>query len=260
MQPLFYEDEGAGPPAFFVHGTAADHRTWSIQRLGLKGDLRMRVYDRRGTGGSPLPADHAWWSIPEHAEDAAALIRDFSRGAPVLAVGSSFGGVVLLELLKRFPDLVHTAVLLEPPLPATDGAPLVAAGFVEAFHETWRTDGGPAAAEFFLRTVLGDRGFERMPLAIRERAVAGHDTIRQDCEALIRYRADMGALADVKVPVVLMGGERSPPFYRDTLEALGTALGNASLEVLPGAGHMMHAEAYRRFNARLRELAGVPLR
>jgi pimeloyl-ACP methyl ester carboxylesterase len=60
MQPLFFEDEGAGPPAFFVHGTAADHRTWSIQRLGLKGELRMRVYDRRGTGGSPLPPERFW--------------------------------------------------------------------------------------------------------------------------------------------------------------------------------------------------------
>jgi pimeloyl-ACP methyl ester carboxylesterase len=260
MQPLFFEDEGAGPPALFVHGTAADHRTWSIQRLGLKGDLRMRVYDRRGAGSSALPPDRAWWSIPEHAEDAATLIRAFSPGAPVMAVGSSFGGVVLLELIKRFPDLVHSAVLLEPPLPVTDGAPLVASGFVEAFNETWRRDGGPAAAEFFLRTVLGDRGFERMPLVIRERAVSAHDAIRADCEALVRYRADMGSLPDVKVPVVLMGGERSPPFYRDTLEALRSKLGNASLELLPGAGHMMHAEAYRRFNARLRELAGVSAR
>jgi len=257
MQGLFSEVEGRGPRVLFIHGTATDHRTWSIQRLGLKGELEMCVYDRRGTGGSPLPPGAGFVDIPGHAADAAALLRGFSPGEPVLAVGSSFGGVVLLELLRAHPGLVHTAVLLEPPLPPSEQGPLVAAGFVEAFNAIWRSDGGPAAAEFFLRTVLGDRGFERMPVAIRERALAEHDGIRQDSEALVRYRLSDASLSQVKTPVVLMGGERSPSFYRPTLERLAAALPDARLEFLPGAGHMMHAEAYRRFNARLRELAGV---
>jgi len=255
MQGLFSEQEGHGPKVLFIHGTATDHRTWSIQRLGLKGELELCVYDRRGSGGSPLPPGSTFVDIPGHAADAAVLVREFSPGAPVMAVGSSFGGVVLLELLRTEPGLVHTAVLLEPPLPPTEGGPLVAAGFVEAFNALWRSDGGRAAAEFFLRTVLGDRGFERMPVAIRERALEEHDAIRQDCEALIRYRLEDASLSRITTPVVLMGGERSPPFYRSTLERLSAALGNARLEMLPGAGHMMHAEAYRRFNARLRELA-----
>jgi pimeloyl-ACP methyl ester carboxylesterase len=258
MHGIFSEREGRGPRVLLVHGTAADHRTWSIQRLGLRNDLELLVYDRRGTGRSPLPPGQPFVDIPGHAADAAGLIREFSPGEPVLAVGSSFGGVVLLELLRTAPALVRTAVLLEPPLPPSETGPLVAPGFVEAFHSLWRADGGRAAAEFFLRTVLGDRGYERMPLGIRERALAEHDAIRQDCEALVRYRFDDASLSAVTTPVVLVGGERSPPFYRPALERLAAALGNATVETLAGAGHMMHAEAYRRFNARLRELAAGP--
>ena len=257
MEGLFCELEGRGPKIVLIHGTATDHRTWSIQRLGLKEELQLCVYDRRGTGRSPLPAGRTFVDIPGHAADAAALVREFSPGEPVIAVGSSFGWVVLLELLRTEPALVRTAVLLEPPLPPSEQGPLVGAGFVEAFQAIWRSDGGRAAAEFFLRTVLGDRGYERMPLAIRERALDEHDGIRQDCEALVRYRLEDASLRALTVPVVLMGGERSPPFYRPTLERLAASLGNATLELLPGAGHMMHAEAYRRFNARLRELAAA---
>ncbi|MBM4381098.1 MAG: alpha/beta hydrolase, partial [Deltaproteobacteria bacterium] len=113
MKGLFNEVEGQGPKVLLIHGTATDHRTWSIQRLGLRGELELCVYDRRGSGGSPLPPGSDFVDIPGHAADAAVLIREFSPGQPVLAVGSSFGGVVLLELLRTEPGLVRTAVLLE---------------------------------------------------------------------------------------------------------------------------------------------------
>jgi pimeloyl-ACP methyl ester carboxylesterase len=51
----------------------------------------------------------------------------------------------------------------------------------------------------------------------------------------------------------LLGGARSASFYRDTLDSLEMAIPGAQLRVLRGAGHMMHVDAHRQFNAILRE-------
>ncbi|HSK02810.1 MAG TPA: alpha/beta hydrolase, partial [Kofleriaceae bacterium] len=109
------------------------------------------------------------------------------------------------------------------------------------------SDGGPAAAELVLRVVLGDAAYERIPEAFQDRSKAKWAEIRSDSAALIAYRPRYAELRGVAAPVLLLGGERSNAYFRPTLEALAAALPAARLEVVPGAGHMLHAEAHRRF-------------
>ena len=47
--------------------------------------------------------------------------------------------------------------------------------------------------------------------------------------------------------MLLLGGERSAPLFMPTLEALAAVLPEAELVSIPNAGHMLHAEAPRRF-------------
>ena len=98
----------------------------------------------------------------------------------------------------------------------------------DTFERTLAEQGGLAAGELFLRAVLRD-AFERIPIAFRERSMARWPEIRADSAAL------------------LLGGERSAAYFRPTLEALQRALPDATLEFVPHAGHMLHAEARRRF-------------
>ena len=133
------------------------------------------------------------------------------------------------------------AILIEPPL----GAPM--ASFLEDYDRIAADRGGPAAAEFFLRSVLGDTAFERMPRAYRDRATAKYAEIRADSAALIAYEPRYAELSTVQTPVLLLGGDRSAPYFRPTLETLRDSLPRARLEIVAGAGHMLHAEASRRF-------------
>jgi pimeloyl-ACP methyl ester carboxylesterase len=153
--------------------------------------------------------------------------------------------VIALEVIRRRPQL--GALLIEPPMGATDDAPAAPAAFLAEYDRRAAREGGPAAAEFFLRTVLGDTAFERMPKAYRDRATAKHAEIRADSAALIAYRPRYGELASVQTPVLLLGGERSAAYFRPTLEALQRSLPRARLEIVPAAGHMLHAEASRTF-------------
>jgi 3-oxoadipate enol-lactonase len=228
---------GAGPQILLIHGSAADHRTWSIQLASpLRTQFTLIAYDRRPDA-----------SVEHHADDAAAVLAQ--APGPTLVIGSSFGAVIALDLVRRHPAAVAGAVLIEPPLAASDEAAPVAPSFLPAFDGRAARDGGPAAGELFLRTVLGHEAFDRMPRVFQAQATAKFAEIRADTVALLAYRPRYAELAAVTTPLLLVGGERSAPSFRATLDALHAALPAARLEILSGAGHMLHAEAPRRFHA-----------
>ncbi|MDX2094157.1 MAG: alpha/beta hydrolase [Kofleriaceae bacterium] len=239
---------GVGPRILLIHGSAADHTTWSIQlnSPALRGDFSLIAYDRR-----------AVTTVEEHADDAASLLADANQRA--LLVGSSFGAVVALDVLRRYPERCAGAVLIEPPMAADDATPVAAAEFLATFDRCVEEQGGPAAGALFLRTVLGDAAYERIPRAFRERSAAKWKEIRADSVALIAYRPRYAELANVRVPVQLLGGGRSASYFRPTLEALLQALPAAQLEIVDHAGHMLHAEASRRFAEVLTAFAGEVL-
>jgi pimeloyl-ACP methyl ester carboxylesterase len=236
---------GTGPRILWIHGTAGDHTVWALQfASALRDRFTLLAYDRREDAPT----------IEAHADDAAQLLA----GAPdrAVVVGSSFGGVVALELARRHPALVAGAVLIEPPIGASDTTLSPAAAFLDDFDRRAAEAGGPAAAELFLRRVLGDAAYDRIPRSFQDAATSKFAEIRTDAVALGAYRPRYTELSRITAPVLLVGGERSPPIYLPTLEALQRALGRARLEIIASAGHMLQAEAARRFCQMVAAFAG----
>jgi pimeloyl-ACP methyl ester carboxylesterase len=232
-EPLHVVRVGKGPRWLLVHGSAADHSTWAIQLASpLRHRFALEAVDRR-----------AVTTVEESADDLAALIGDDR----VLLAGSSFGAVVVLDVLRRYPARCAGAVLIEPPMAASDAGATAPASFLAELDDIAVTAGPEAAAEKFLRTVLGDAVFERMPRAFQDRSKAKWPQIRADSAALIAYRPRYAELGSVGTPVLLVGGDRSAPYFRPTLDALAAALPAARLAIIPAAGHMLHAEAPRKF-------------
>src|SRR5262245_25515622 len=131
----------AGIPALLIHGSAADASTWSIQ-LGsaqLRERFALVAYER------PLVD-----TVEAAAADAIARLP----AEPALVIGSSFGAVIALEIIRSRPERCAGAVLIEPPMAASDDAPAAPATFLLEFDRRVAEQGGPAGAEFFLRTVL----------------------------------------------------------------------------------------------------------
>ena len=222
---------GTGPRILLIHGSAADHTTWSIQLASsLKDRFTLIAYDRSR-------AD----TVEAQADEAVSLLE----GEPAVIVGSSFGAVIALDVIRRHG--AAGAVLIEPPMGATDEVPAAPAAFLAEYDRTMAAQGGPAAAELFLRMVLGDAAYERMPRAFQDRSKSKALEIRADSAALLAYRPRYAELAAVKTKVLLLGGERSASYFRPTIDALFAVLPDARFEIIPGAGHMLHAEAHRRF-------------
>lgn len=240
---LTVTERGSGPPILLVHGSAADSSTWTIQMATLARTHRLIAYDRRG----------GVTSVAEHAADAQRVLDDVGIEAAHVC-GSSFGAVVALELARTAKHRVAGLILCEPPMACGDTVPPVPNGFGCMFDRVVAERGGPAAGELFLRLVLSEPVLQNMPAAFRERACAKWQQIREDSLALAAYRPRYDELCSLDLPVLLVCGERSSPYYADTLDTLALHLPDARLSIIAGAGHMMHAESPRLFNAAVAEL------
>jgi pimeloyl-ACP methyl ester carboxylesterase len=103
----------------FVHGYALSMASWTFQRRDLaaalatanghRPDARLVFYDQRGHGSSGRgDADHA--TIDQLAADLESVLTNRVPRGPVVLVGHSMGGMTVLSLAQRRPELFGTRV------------------------------------------------------------------------------------------------------------------------------------------------------
>ena len=112
---IYHEVHGpAGAPwVLNIGGSGGDLRRTFPDRSPLNTAFRVLHYDQRGLGRTSRP-DHDY-TMADYADDAAALIDAVipsTDDARCHVVGTSFGGMVALELAARRPDLIDRLVLL----------------------------------------------------------------------------------------------------------------------------------------------------
>lgn len=108
---VYYEvhgEEGA-PWVVNIGGTGGDLRRTLPSRSPLNRAFRVLHFDQRGLGQTSKPEEA--YTIEQYADDAASLI-DAIIGEPCHVVGTSFGGMVAMNLALRRPELIDRLVLL----------------------------------------------------------------------------------------------------------------------------------------------------
>jgi pimeloyl-ACP methyl ester carboxylesterase len=246
---IAYERVGEGPPLVLVHGAAADSRMWLPQLAALSDEFTVVAWDEPGAGSSSdVPADFA---LADWADCLAALIGALDLG-PAHVAGLSWGGTVAMELYRRRPELVATLLLADTyagwkgSLPAeevmarVEGVRQMVAVGAESFD--------PTLPGLF----AGDPPAEYVPLF---EAMAGD--VRPDSmktALLVMAETDQrDLLPRIAVPTLLIWGEldqRSPLGVARQFEG---AIPNATLVVIPAAGHVSNLEAPDMFNDAVRE-------
>jgi pimeloyl-ACP methyl ester carboxylesterase len=109
---LAYEDRGAGQPAFvFVHGWTCNRTFFAPQAAHFVRQHRVVSIDLRGHGESDKPQGPS--TRAQDADDIAYVIERLGLG-PVVAVGHSMGGTVVLQLAAAHPTSVAAIVMVDP--------------------------------------------------------------------------------------------------------------------------------------------------
>ena len=231
---------GAGHLALLLlHGTLSNAQQLDrlASALARPGDVTVHALDRRGSGTGRLgPGEPVvGLDLAVHLADIVAYLD--ARGiARVAVAGVSFGGVLGVELAARHPERVRAVVAYEPPYAslADDAARAAFGGLAEATAEAYRTGGPAAAAEPFLRAVAGDAAWER--LSERSRAFLAREGDGAAADVALTGARPQG-LASITVPVTILTGGASEPFYAPIADALALRIPGARRDTLSGLGH-----------------------
>ena len=109
---IAYDELGSGDPAIiFVHGGFGARGGFELQEEYFVSNHRCISLDLRGHGESDKPET---WTMADHGDDVAELIRQLNLVKPIL-VGQSMGGQVVISAAARHPDAVGAIVSLDSP-------------------------------------------------------------------------------------------------------------------------------------------------
>jgi pimeloyl-ACP methyl ester carboxylesterase len=236
------------PTVVFLHGAGFDHSAWAQHtRWFAHHGFSVLAPDMPGHGRSPGPA---LTTIAAMADWTAALL-DAAGAAKARLVGHSMGSLIALETAARHPAKVSALSLIGTAAAMTVGPDLLNAAeandsaaidMVSIWGLGFRAElGGSLAPGLWMH------GEAQSVLRHCEPGV-----LFSDLSACNSYQDALTAAAQVSIPTTLILGERDMMTPAKAGKALGAAITNARIVILPDAGHMMMAERPDQLLAALR--------
>jgi len=232
--PLHTERDGTGPRIVLVHGFTQTGRCWSPLAEDLATDHEVVRVDAPGHGRSA--------EVQAGLPDGARLIGD--AGGLATYVGYSMGARFLLHLGLLAPSRVRALVLIGGTAGIEDPAQR-AARRAQDLRTAQRLE--EAGLEAFVDEWVAQPLFATLPPSgvFREERLA--NTVPGLQSSLTR--AGTGSqlplwdrLAELAMPVLVVAGERDAKFAA-LAERMAAAIGeNATLALVPDAGHAAHLE------------------
>ena len=227
-----------------VHGFTQTGEAWGPLADDLALDHEVVLVDAPGHGGSSAVAAGLW--------EGADLVAE--AGGDAIYVGYSMGGRLALHLALAHPELVRGLVVMSATAGIDDArerarrvaedearARTLERQGVDAFVEAWLAQPLLAAVPEEHRALRARRANTVAGLASSLRlAGAGAQEPLWD---------RLGALS---MPVLVLAGVADPRFAACARRLAASIGNNATLELVPGAGHALHLEAPDRCSASLR--------
>ncbi len=246
LNTIIHGDPTDEPPLVIAHGLYGSARNWGVIARRLSDERQVIAVDMRNHAYSFWDPHHDY---PDLAQDLAEVVDSLGGQADV--VGHSMGGKAAMMLALRHSSLVRKLVV-------ADIAPVAYSHTQIQFIEAMRAvDLTRVSRRSEAETQLAELGVEK--------ALQSFFTQSLDVEGQ-RWRLNLDVLADQMPqimgfpevaatwagPALFLSGAASDyvlPEYRNTIRTL---FPNARFAKIPGAGHWLHAEKPREFEAAVR--------
>jgi pimeloyl-ACP methyl ester carboxylesterase len=248
LNVIEYGDTTSLPPLLIAHGLFGSARNWGAIAKRMSNDRRVVAVDMRNHGES-FRADSQ--SYPEMAGDLAEVIG--WMGAPVDVIGHSMGGKAAMQLALTRGELVNRLVV-------ADISP-VAYGhsqshLVQAMRDL-DLDGLTARSEADRRLSkrvedASVRAFLLQSLDLKSGPPQWRlnlDVLERDMTMITGWPGTDGRYDG---PVLFLSGAESDYVKPEDRPGIKALFPNARMAKIPGAGHWLHAEKPREFEAALR--------
>jgi pimeloyl-ACP methyl ester carboxylesterase len=232
------EVTGEGPVVVLTHGFSATSQMYAATVPALATDHTVVALDLPGHGRSEVSADPADYSVATFVAAMLGSLDDVGAERAVF-VGHSLGGYLSLELALAHPDRVRGLVLYDTGPgyrndQARDGWNRMATSYAEQL-EAKGLGGLPGGEELAASAHSSATGL----------AIAARQVLTQ------RDGHVMEGLATITVPTLVIVGERDDPFLKGS-HHMADKIPNATIAVIPGAGHAPSVSHPDAFNTVLR--------
>lgn len=246
---------GEGPPAVFIHGASTGATSWASLAIRLPG-VRCILLDRPGCGLSPpRPRTTEPAAVAAYADALVVDVLDALGIEDAAAVGTSYGGYFALRAAAAHPARFTRLVELGWPV----GAP------IESTPWLMRIGMQPFVARLTARIPPNERMVRSMlkQIGLRRAIESGRfgpadvawflsvlrdtDTLRNEIDSSLRIVTLRGfdastllppsLLARVRVPARFLWGDEDPMGGAALARAFVDRLPDATLEMIPRAGH-----------------------
>ena len=107
LQVEFYGPED-GQPIILLHGWGPNSTVWYYAKRQLTDRFRLIVWDLPGLGKSTKPKNNDY-SLEKYAQDLEAVVA-LAGNKPVVLLGHSMGGMIILTFCRLFPDQLRRRV------------------------------------------------------------------------------------------------------------------------------------------------------
>ena len=246
LNTLLNGTQGAKPPLLIVHGLYGSGRNWGVIAKRLSDERQVIAVDQRNHGDSPWTERHGYEDM---AGDLAEVIEAHGGKADVL--GHSMGGKAAMVLALTRPELVNRLILADIAPVAYDHSQIQ---YIEAMRAVdlgsieKRSDANDQLARHVPEPTL--RSFFTQSLDIKEkRWKLNLDLLAEEMPKIIGFPEIEGRFDG---PTLFLSGGESDyvaPEHRARIKAL---FPESRFAKIPGAGHWLHAEKPREFEAAVR--------
>ncbi len=243
LNKLTFGTPTAEPPILIVHGLYGSARNWGVIAKRLSEQRYVVSVDLRNHGESPWYDSHSYVDM---AEDLAQVIQELGGLADV--VGHSMGGKAAMVLALSHPDLVRRLVVADI-APVAYGHTQVqfihAMRAVDLSQVETRRDADTALAKDVAED--GVRAFLLQSLDVKGKRW------RLNLDVLEAFMPEVLGFPEIEGvferPTFMLSGAASDyvlPEHRTKIKSLFPA---ARFAKIPGAGHWLHADNPRAFEA-----------
>jgi pimeloyl-ACP methyl ester carboxylesterase len=266
---LHYVTAGRGPLIVFVHGFPEFWYEWRRQLVEFARDHQAVAPDMRGYNLSGKPADLAQYRVPNMVEDLRALAVQLGHERFVL-VGHDWGGVIAWAFGIAHPELLERLIIINAPHPAIFAREIrenPAQQRASRYMLTFRTP----QAEGLLSSDNYAPLIEALSRDLGERFTAADRAAYREAWSqpgaltggLNYYRAagagpsgGDGAHLIVRVPTLVIWGERDEALLAGNLVGLERFVPDLTIERIPDGSHWVVHEQPERVNRLIRDFLG----
>lgn len=226
------------PKLLIAHGLYGSARNWGVIAKRLSDQYFVVCPDMRNHGASPWFDTHSYFDL---ADDLAELLD-----RPTFVVGHSMGGKAAMVLALKYPHLINKLVVADiAPVTYTHSQTqhIDAMRAVDLSGVERRSQAGatldPEVRDFLLQSI--DVKEKRWTLNL--------DVLEAEMPKIIGFSDVDGAFEG---PTLFLSGADSDYVTRDYRPVIKGLFPAARFAKLPGAGHWLHAQKPREFEAALR--------